>query len=134
MNDLRSQLSPSWSLVNIALTVVLFLIAWPLGLLMVAYVVFGAKIGIDLAHPGSLSTFWTRIKQSWRAARASFSSTAALVSTPASTNPVSNAGTTPETGIPSSSGDASDRNGAASDSQTSDTRESEFTDRRETID
>lgn len=74
MNDFKQQLAPSWSAVNIGLTVVLFLIGWPLGLIMIAYIVFGQKLGLDLSRPETLGVFGKRIGQAWRAAIAAFKS------------------------------------------------------------
>ena len=68
MNDLRSQLAPGWSGVNIALTVVLFVLAWPLGLLMIAYIVWGRQLGLDFSRPETLSAFGARLGNAWRAA------------------------------------------------------------------
>ena len=68
MNDLRQQLAPSWSGVNIALMVLLFVIAWPLGLLMIAYIIWGKQINIDLSQPQTLSVFWSRIRSCWHSA------------------------------------------------------------------
>jgi len=77
MKDLRAQLSPGWSPVNIGLTVLLFFVAWPLGLLMIAYVVWGKGLGLDFARPETLSAFWGRFRRAWQAAKASFGSTSA---------------------------------------------------------
>ena len=72
MNDLRAQLAPGWSGVNVALTVLLFLMAWPLGLLMVAYIVWGRQLGLDLSRPETLSLFGGRVRDAWRAGSASW--------------------------------------------------------------
>ena len=72
MNDLKQQLAPGWSAVNIGIVVVLFIIWWPLGLAMVAYIVFGQAVGLDLSRPDTLSVFGKRIGQAWRAAVHSF--------------------------------------------------------------
>ena len=73
MNDLRSQLAPGWSGVNIALTVVLFFVAWPLALVMIAYIVWGRGLGIDLSRPETLSGFGRRLGRAWQAGKASWS-------------------------------------------------------------
>ena len=73
MNDIKQQLAPGWSTVNIVLVIVLFLIAWPLGLLMIAYIIWGEKIGLDLGNPETLSVFGKRLATAWRAAVDSFS-------------------------------------------------------------
>ena len=67
MNDLRTQLSPGWSGVNIAITVVLFLMAWPLGLLMIGYIVWGRQLGLDFAAPETIPAFGRRLSSAWRA-------------------------------------------------------------------
>lgn len=72
MNDLRAQLSPGWSPVNIGLTVILLFIFWPLAALMVAYVIWGKRLGLDLSKPGSVGAFGGRLKRAWRAAKAAF--------------------------------------------------------------
>ena len=61
MDDIRQQLAPGWSIVNIVLAVVLFTIVWPLGLLMIAYIVWGSRFGFDLGRPETLSRFWNRV-------------------------------------------------------------------------
>jgi len=78
MNDLRAQLSPGWSGVNIAITVVLFLIAWPLALLMVGYIVWGQRIGLDFARPETISHVGRRLSGAWRAGTGSWSRDATL--------------------------------------------------------
>ena len=80
MNDLRAQLAPGWSGVNVAITVVLFLMAWPLGLLMIAYIVWGDRLGLNLARPETLSAFGGRIAHAWRAGSASWGNAAPLSS------------------------------------------------------
>jgi len=73
MNDIKQQLAPGWSTVNIVLVVVLFLIAWPLSLLMIAYILWGQKLGLDLGKPETLAVFGRRLATAWRAAVDSFS-------------------------------------------------------------
>ena len=74
MQDLKQQLAPSWSPVNIGVTVVLFLMgAWPLGLLMIAYIVWGTRLGLDLGTPQTLSVFAQRITTAAKVAKDSFS-------------------------------------------------------------
>ena len=80
MNDLRAQLAPGWSGVNVAITVVLFLMAWPLGLLMIAYIVWGDRLGLNLARPETLSAFGGRIAHAWRAGSASWGGAAPISS------------------------------------------------------
>ena len=73
MNDLRTQLSPGWSGVNVAITVVLFLMAWPLALLMVGYIVWGRQLGLDFARPETVGAFGRRLSSAWRAGTESWS-------------------------------------------------------------
>ena len=75
MNDLKQQLVPGWTAVNIGIIVVLWVLGlWPLSLLMVAYIVFGHKVGLDLSRPVTLRIFGQRIAQAWRAAITAFKS------------------------------------------------------------
>lgn len=67
MNNLREQLAPGLSGVNIGITVLLVLMAWPLALLMLAYIFFGQKVGVDLGRPATLATFLGRLKTAVRA-------------------------------------------------------------------
>ncbi len=73
MNDIKQQLAPGWSIVNIVICVVLFMIAWPLALIMVAYIVWGNKVGLDLGQPKTLGVFAKRVGTAWKAALDSFS-------------------------------------------------------------
>lgn len=74
MNDIKQQLAPSWSGVNIGIIIVLFVIGlWPLSLLMVAYVVWGGKLGLNLARPETLAVFARRIAAAFKAGMDSFS-------------------------------------------------------------
>lgn len=75
MNDIKQHLAPKWSGVTIALTVVMFLIGWPLGLLMVAYVIWGEKAGLDLGRPETFTVFWARLSTAFRAGLDTFSNT-----------------------------------------------------------
>ena len=73
MNDLRSQLAPGWSGVNVALIALLFfVVGWPLALLMVAYVVWGRQLGLDLSRPETFAGFGARLKHAWTAATRSW--------------------------------------------------------------
>lgn len=67
MNDLKPQLAPGWSGVNIALLVVLFLIFKPLALLMLAYILVGERFGLHLGQPETFTALWSRITASWSA-------------------------------------------------------------------
>ena len=73
MNDIKQQLAPGWSTVNIVLVVVLFLIGWPLAVLMVAYIIWGNKVGLNLGNPDTFAVFGKRLANAWRAAVDSFS-------------------------------------------------------------
>ncbi len=72
MNDIRSQLTPSWTGVNIALVVVLFLLAWPLGLLMIAYIIWGSRLGLDFSRPETFSSAFGRVSAAVRAGLAAY--------------------------------------------------------------
>lgn len=72
MTDLKTQLAPGWSPVNIGIIVVLALTIWPLALAMVAYVVWGARVGLDLSQPRTIGTFARRLGTAWKAAVHSF--------------------------------------------------------------
>lgn len=73
MQDFRQQLAPGWSAVNIGITVVLFMMAWPFGLVMIAYIIWGRKLDLDLGRPETLSVFWKRLVTAFRAGVDSFS-------------------------------------------------------------
>ena len=73
MHDLRAQLAPGWTGVNIALMVVLFLISLPLGLLMLAYIIWGRQLGLDLGRPQTLATAGGRLVRAFQAGKASWS-------------------------------------------------------------
>lgn len=66
-NSLQTQLAPGWSGVNIALMAVLFYVWWPLGLLMIAYIVWGAQFGLNLARPETFKTASQRMTSGSRA-------------------------------------------------------------------
>ena len=73
VNDLKQQLAPGWSAVNIAIVVVLFIIdLWPFALLMLAYIIWGHKAGLDLSRPATFGTFAKRLGIAWRAAIQTF--------------------------------------------------------------
>lgn len=73
MHDIKQQLAPGWSGVNIGLIVLLFMLAWPLALLMIAYIIWGNKLGLDLGRPETLSIFAKRVATAFRAGLDSFS-------------------------------------------------------------
>lgn len=74
MTDIKQQLAPGWSPANIIICVVLVLMnLWPLSLVMVAYIVWGNKVGLDLSQPQTLGVFAKRLGIAWRAALESFS-------------------------------------------------------------
>ena len=45
----RSMIRPAWTPATIGLMVLGFIIAWPLGLAMLAYIIWGDRLG-DLKH------------------------------------------------------------------------------------
>lgn len=65
-NELLTQLSPGWSAVNIALMVVLFMMFWPLGLLMVGYIVWGRSLGLNLRQPETFLRAGSKFLQAFR--------------------------------------------------------------------
>ena len=69
MQDWKAQLAPGWSGLNIALAVVLFLVAFPLGLLMLAYIVWGGRLGLDLARPETFAREGRRLAGAFGAGR-----------------------------------------------------------------
>ncbi|NND92987.1 MAG: DUF2852 domain-containing protein [Granulosicoccus sp.] len=73
MNDFKQQLAPGWTPVNIGLVVILFMLAWPLGLMMIAYIVWGEKLRLDLSRPETLSAFGRRVSAAFRAGLDTFS-------------------------------------------------------------
>lgn len=74
MHDIKQQLAPGWSAVNIGLIVIMYIIGlWPLSLLMVAYVVWGGKLGLNLARPETIAIFGRRVAAAFKAGIDSFS-------------------------------------------------------------
>ena len=73
MADLKQQLAPGWTPVNIGIGVVLFMVSWPLAVIMIAYIVWGEKAGLDLGRPATFGVFGKRLAAAWKAAMASFS-------------------------------------------------------------
>jgi hypothetical protein len=73
MNDFKQQLAPGWSGVNIGIVVILSLISWPFALVMVAYILWGQKVGLDLGKPETLATFGRRIATAFKAGIDAFS-------------------------------------------------------------
>lgn len=67
MDDIKQQLAPSWSTVNIIIVVVLFIMSWPVALIYLAYVLWGAKVGLDLGRPETLKAFGQRLSNAFRA-------------------------------------------------------------------
>ena len=52
--SIRTQLAPGWTPLNILIMVALFIFVWwPFGLLMLAYILFGTKLGLNLAEPAA---------------------------------------------------------------------------------
>ncbi len=69
MNDFKAQLAPGWTGVNVGLLVVLFLLAFPLGLVMLAYIVWGGRLGLNLARPETFAREARRIGRAFGAGR-----------------------------------------------------------------
>ena len=59
--EIRSQLAPKISPVNIGLTLILLYFAWPLGLLMLGYMFKGRAIGLDLRQPATYLPAFTNL-------------------------------------------------------------------------
>jgi hypothetical protein len=60
--SIRTQLTPGWTLLNILIMVTLFIFVWwPFGLLMLAYILFGAKFGLNLAEPTTFKEAFARL-------------------------------------------------------------------------
>ncbi len=76
MSNLRSQLAPGWSPVNIGLTIVLYLIGWPLALIMLAYIVWGRQMNLDFSQPGSFTSFTGRLTGAYRGLKQGWSNSA----------------------------------------------------------
>ena len=61
-NTIRTQLAPGWTPVNIIIMVALFVFVWwPLGVLMLAYILVGPKLGLHLAEPATFKAAYTRL-------------------------------------------------------------------------
>lgn len=73
MNDIKQQLAPSWSTVNVAIVALLFIMYWPLGLVYVAYILWGSKVGLDISRPETLKAFSRRVSNAVRAGIDAFS-------------------------------------------------------------
>ena len=51
MDDLKQQLAPGWSTVNIVILVLLFMFSWVMALIFLAYVLGGHKVNLlSLIH------------------------------------------------------------------------------------
>jgi len=73
MQDIKQQLAPGWSTVNVIIMVILFTLSWPMAVLFLAYILWGNKVGLDLSRPETLRVFAGRIKNAFRAAIEAFS-------------------------------------------------------------
>ncbi|MFT6305791.1 MAG: hypothetical protein ACI9JP_001338 [Granulosicoccus sp.] len=67
LNDIKQQLAPGWSTVNIIIMVVLFIMSWPVALVFLAYVLWGNKVGLDFSRPETLKVFGRRLSNAFRA-------------------------------------------------------------------
>lgn len=60
--SIRTQLAPGWTPLNILIMVALFIFVWwPFGLLMLAYILFGTKLGLNLAEPATFKEAYARL-------------------------------------------------------------------------
>lgn len=73
MDDLKQQLAPGWSTVNIVILVLLFMFSWVLALIYLAYVLAGQKVNLDLSRPETLTAFGRRVSTAFKAGFDSFS-------------------------------------------------------------
>jgi ABC-type Fe3+ transport system permease subunit len=74
LNDIKQQLAPGWSTVNIVILVALFTFSmWPIALLFLAYILWGAKVGLDLSQPETIKAFGRRLTNAFRAGIDAFS-------------------------------------------------------------
>lgn len=77
----QHQLRPAWTPVNIALMILFFVASlWPLGLLMIAYMMYGKEMGIDLSNWGSAKSSAKKASRgfSWSSNRTQSSGNAAF--------------------------------------------------------
>jgi hypothetical protein len=72
MDNFKEQLAPSWSPVNIGLMVLGFIIAPTLGILMILYIVLGAKLQLDLRDLSTFTAFFRRLGTAAKAAIENF--------------------------------------------------------------
>ncbi|MFK8077390.1 MAG: hypothetical protein AB8B84_12455 [Granulosicoccus sp.] len=73
MDDLKQQLAPGWSTVNIVILVLLFMFSWVMALIFLAYVLGGHKVNLDLSRPESIAAFGKRLSAAFKAGIDSFS-------------------------------------------------------------
>ena len=73
MDDLKQQLAPGWSTVNIVILVLLFMFSWVIGLIFLAYVLGGHKVNLDLSRPETITAFGRRVSTAFKAGIDSFS-------------------------------------------------------------
>jgi hypothetical protein len=71
-DNIRSQLAPGWSGVNIAIMVVLLIFMFPLGVLMIGYILLGDALGVDLGRPETFATLFRRIGRAFDAGMTEF--------------------------------------------------------------
>ena len=77
----QHQLRPAWTPVNIGLMILFFAVGlWPLGLLAIAYMMYGKEMGIDLSNWGSAKSSAKKAAKgfSWQSNRTSTSGNAAF--------------------------------------------------------
>ena len=69
MNDWKAQLAPGWSGLNIGILIVLAVFAFPLALVMLAYIVWGDRLGLDLGRPETFAREGRRLGGAFGAGR-----------------------------------------------------------------
>ncbi|MEM1380347.1 MAG: DUF2852 domain-containing protein [Pseudomonadota bacterium] len=77
----QHQLRPEWTPVNIALMILFFVVGlWPLGLLAIAYMMYGKEMGFDLSNWGKAKSSAKRAAKgfTWQSSRTSPSGNAAF--------------------------------------------------------
>lgn len=87
-DNIRSQLAPGWSGVNIAIMVVALIFMFPLGILMIGYILLGDSLGVDLGRPETFTRLFQRIGRAFDAGMAEFNGQTNDVTAPvANTDP-----------------------------------------------
>lgn len=71
-DNIRSQLAPGWSGLNIAIMIVALIFVFPLGVLMIGYILLGDSLGVDLGRPETFTRLFQRIGRAFDAGMAEF--------------------------------------------------------------